>query len=79
VIPAHGDSGVSYFLRYSGKSGGHPLDEHSSVTFTVRGETVDYHMGARQFREENGMVVKMACHGRKQHRRSHSRNLPGQT
>jgi hypothetical protein len=79
VIPAHGVSGVSYTARYSGKFGGFPLQEGSGVTFTIRGETVDYHVGARHFRENNGTLVTMSCRGTKQRHESVPRNLPGQT
>jgi hypothetical protein len=79
VIPARGDNGVSYRVRYSGRSGGRPLQEGSGVTYAIRGETVDYHVGARHFREDNGFVVTMKCRGKKQHYRSQPRKLPGHT
>jgi hypothetical protein len=66
VIPGHGVSGISYFVRFMGP----PVAQGTTESFGIEGETVDYHVGSRHFREETGVEVTMTCHGPKSRPRS---------
>jgi hypothetical protein len=61
VVPAHGISGVSYSMRYRGSGDAHPGPGSTTIGFTVRGMTVEYHVGARRFREATGIVTTTRC------------------